>query len=100
MNIKVSPRPHDLKKTEHSLVIQWEGSKNQVLNLFDLRCACPCANCIDEWTGKPLLKKEGVDTNIKPKRLYSVGQYALGIEWSDGHNTGIYSYTYLNSLKS
>jgi DUF971 family protein len=27
-----------------------------------------------------------------------VGRYALGITWSDGHSTGIFSYDYLRRL--
>jgi DUF971 family protein len=28
-----------------------------------------------------------------------VGRYAMGVHWSDGHKTGIYSYDYLKKIE-
>ena len=29
---------------------------------------------------------------VRAKRIELVGQYAISIEWSDGHSTGIYNF--------
>jgi ATP-binding protein involved in chromosome partitioning len=81
-----------------SLVVEWKGGFKYDYNLFELRLSCPCAKCVDEWTGVRTLKRDSIPEDIQPKKLFSVGQYALGIEWSDGHNSGIYSYDYLYQL--
>ncbi len=33
------------------------------------------------------------------KNIETVGEYAIQITWKDGHNTGIYSWDYLNQLE-
>jgi len=35
---------------------------------------------------------------LKILRLEPVGNYAIRIHWSDGHNTGLYTYEYLRSI--
>jgi DUF971 family protein len=35
---------------------------------------------------------------LKPVKAEAIGRYALGITWSDGHATGIYSFDYLREL--
>jgi len=32
------------------------------------------------------------------KEIWAVGQYALGMSWGDGHNTGIYTFDFLREL--
>jgi len=63
-----------------------------------LRCACPCALCVDEHSGDRLLDPKTVPGDIQIESLQSVGRYAVGILWSDGHRTGIYPYDLLNRL--
>src|SRR5262249_62287175 len=64
----------------------------------ELRLACPCALCVDEWTGAPRLDPATVPANVRPLDVKSVGRYALQFSWSDGHNSGIYTYDRLRSL--
>jgi ATP-binding protein involved in chromosome partitioning len=49
-------------------------------------------------SGQPLLDPESVRADFAPQAITSVGNYAIIVNWSDGHNTGIYSYTYLRAL--
>jgi DUF971 family protein len=44
----------------------------------------------------PLARGQG--ETLYAKQIGVVGRYALSIEWSDGHDSGIYSYTTLRSL--
>jgi ATP-binding protein involved in chromosome partitioning len=79
----------------HLLKISWNNGKQSLATFKDLRYLCPCASCVDEGTGKRIITKEAVDPNISPLRIESVGNYAVRFHWSDGHNTGLYSYEYL-----
>lgn len=91
--------PNDIRQADDTtLEIDWSDGVQSKYNVFNLRTACPCANCIDELTGKLLLDPENIDPNVKPKGLVSVGNYAIQIAWSDGHDTGIYTWKRLRAL--
>jgi DUF971 family protein len=62
--------------------------------------ACPCAACVDEHTGAQLLKPESVPLDVRATKVEPVGQYALRITWSDGHQTGLYSFDLLWAIGS
>lgn len=57
-----------------------------------LRLACPCAACVDEMTGRPLLDPATVAGDVAAVRIEPVGAYGIRIRWSDRHATGIYTY--------
>lgn len=59
-----------------------------------LRGWCPCAGCQGHGTKRRFI---GVK-NAQLQRVFVVGRYALGFRWEDGHETGIYSYSYLRQL--
>ena len=80
---------------QRTLGITWtDGTKNSY-DVVDLRRRCPCALCIDEWTGEKRLKPADVPETVRPLRIDSVGSYALQIKFSDGHGTGIYTFQML-----
>ena len=81
-----------------TLGIDWVDDHNSVYNIKMLRERCPCANCIDEWTGEKRLDPASVPENIKPINLKSVGRYAIQFQWTDGHDTGLYTYNLLRKL--
>ena len=91
-----NPTPLDItKSSKNELVITWNDGRTLYYNVRDLRLACPCASCVDEFTGKPLLNPLSVPEDVFPQVLRSVGKYAMGIEWSDDHKSGIFSYNFL-----
>lgn len=83
---------------EQTLGITWTDNNESKFDVVELRKLCPCASCVDEHTGKRILKPEMVDGNVRPETLNSVGRYAMTIAFTDGHNTGIYSFKYLRKL--
>lgn len=52
-----------------------------------LRRQCRCAKCIDEWTGDQVLRPEDVPESIRPVEMAPVGNYALQVLWTDGHQS-------------
>ena len=82
------------------LGIQWRDGTVSIYGTRALRLACPCAACIDEWTGVKRLDEDSVDMSVQIAHVTSVGRYALAIEFTDGHKTGIYHFDRLRSLKS
>lgn len=80
------------------LAIRWRDGAETVYPVRDLRLACACAQCVDEWTGAYRLDPASVPEDVHPKRITSVGRYAIQIAWSDGHDTGIYAFDRLRGL--
>jgi ATP-binding protein involved in chromosome partitioning len=81
-----------------TLAIAWSDGRETRYAVRDLRLACPCATCRDEMTGERILDPSRVPADVRPVNLHSVGNYGLKIRWSDGHDTGIYSYDRLREL--
>jgi DUF971 family protein len=54
--------------------------------------------CVEETTGRPLLDPATVPADVRPLKVALVGAYAIRIDWSDGHSTGIYPYELLWEL--
>jgi DUF971 family protein len=81
-----------------TLGIIWTDGRKDSFDAVALRRACPCAMCIDEWTRAPRLKAEDVPDTVRPVRIDSVGAYALQIQFTDGHATGIYTFQMLRQL--
>ena len=80
------------------LAIRWSDGTSSVLDVRALRLACACASCVDEWSGEGRLDAADVPDDVHPLRIQPVGRYALQIDWSDGHTTGIYPYRRLREL--
>ncbi len=86
------PRPTEVALDGDALRVAWDDGTLHRLPLVFLRTRCPCAGCVDEWTGKRLLNVTTIKPDVRPVALTPVGRYALQVGWSDGHDTGIYSW--------
>lgn len=117
MPTPIDPRkkPADIKvrvSTGAGVDIVWADGHSSHYDFAYLRDQCPCAMCDDERRKKEDVAARagsgpGVGTGIvlpmfKPRptarAAKAVGNYALQIDFSDGHTTGIYSYDYLRTI--
>src|SRR5437588_12726747 len=80
------------------LKITWADGRVCDYAAARLRRVCPCAQCVDEWTGERRLKPQTISDEVEINDLSIVGRYALNFRWSGGHETGIYSFQYLRDL--
>ena len=80
------------------LAITWADGRESVYPVRELRLACGCAACVDEWTGAGRLDPASVAAEVHPLRISPVGRYGIQIHWSDGHETGIYPFVRLREL--
>ncbi len=80
------------------LGVIWNDNHSSLYSVRNIRLECRCANCVDEWSREKILKPETIPMDVKPVKIESVGRYALKIDWSDGHNTGIYPFDALRKL--
>ncbi len=91
--------PREIKQEGDSgLRITWADDCVCLYTAAELRRACPCAQCVNEWTGQRVLKPEAISEELTIADINIVGRYALNFRWSDGHETGIYSFRYLREL--
>jgi ATP-binding protein involved in chromosome partitioning len=85
--------PYRISRSDAGLTIEWEqGAPGRFHPARALRLACPCAECVEEMSGRPLLRPEAVPLDVAPRTVQLVGTYGLRIVWSDGHSTGIYTF--------
>ena len=91
--------PTEIRKQGGSrLVITWADGHSGTYAALYLRGNCPCAHCVDEITGKRKIGPLQVIPDVEIQKVSPVGNYAVQLDWSDGHRTGIYSFDYLRSL--
>ena len=91
--------PREIKQQgDDTLRITWADERICQYNAAALRRACPCAQCVNEWTGERMLRPDTISNELQIADLSLVGRYAINFRWSDGHETGIYSFRYLREL--
>lgn len=88
-----------IEESDSEITIEWSDDTENSYNAVRLRKECPCAGCIHEWTGEKILKPETVAEDVHFSHISVVGRYALNFHFSDGHDTGIYSFKYLRELE-
>ena len=86
------------------LRIEWSSGEIRTYAVSELRSKCPCATCREKRKAAdkpaellPVLTPE----ETQPDRIVGmrpVGNYAYGIEFADGHDTGIFSLEFLREL--
>jgi DUF971 family protein len=88
--------------------IDWRDGHHSSYPFPFLRDACPCALCEDERgkagraAGEPLKPPPGAlpmfKAAAKPLSAEGVGKYAIKFNWNDGHDLGIYSWSFLREV--
>ncbi len=100
LNASVTVAPKEITKDEKNVIVRWADGSETKIPFHDLRAACPCAECVDEWTGAKRLREEQIPMNISALSFQSIGRYGVRINWSDGHGTGIYTYDRLKNFSA
>jgi DUF971 family protein len=99
-----APRHLDLKRDE-GLTVEWQDGRRSFYPIAYLRRMSPSAEQRDlreRMAKNPLTVLPATSAQVKgPLRAEDaefVGNYALRIRFSDGHDTGIYSWGYLREI--
>lgn len=80
------------------LEMTWQDGHVSLYPAAFLRGSCPCASCVDEISGERRFGQGEVAADVGSVSLKLVGNYAVQIDWSDGHSTGLYSFDYLREI--
>ena len=86
------------RRDARTLSILWEDGRHDDFDVRDLRLSCHCALCVEEMSGRKLLDPKTVRADVSPQQIISVGNYALGFHWNDGHNSGIHSFSDMRAM--
>ena len=92
------PAPKEIAVAGRDLAIEWDDGRRSRLPMTFVRSRCPCAACVDEWTGRRTLDPATIPADIHPWGFTEVGRYALQVEWSDRHASGLYSWELLRRI--
>jgi DUF971 family protein len=80
----------------NTLRITWDDGIVSTLPIPYLRAWCPCAAC--QGHGVEVRFQENVGDDVRASELHEIGAYALGIRFSDGHDSGLFSWTWLRQI--
>ncbi|WP_428940491.1 DUF971 domain-containing protein [Fontivita pretiosa] len=108
---QTTPTRLHLKK-DQQLEIDWQDGLKSIYPISYLRSMCPCASCkliregSDPHDISPAQKKKPLLTilpgnysgQVTVASAQMVGNYAIKLTFSDGHDTGIYSFEYLRQI--
>lgn len=98
----MTPTHLDLKK-DRGLTVSWPDGRTSYYSIVYLRRMSPSADMRafrEEQSRNPLavLPSSAGRGPLSAVSAELVGNYAIRIEFSDGHSTGIYSWEYLRSI--
>jgi DUF971 family protein len=102
----MSSYPTALSRTaDGRLQITWSDDQTRVYTVKELRDACPCATC-REKRNAATSEPAPLFTILKPEEarpltiagMQPVGNYAYTVAFSDGHDTGIFTFELLREL--
>lgn len=90
------PEPEEIRhrRSARRLEVDWSDGHRSDYRLDYLRSWCPCAGCQGHSPAHRYL-------DLKDQTLHhieSVGNYAVVLAWSDGHDTGIWGFQRLRDL--
>lgn len=95
--IQIEPR-EIMQDDDSRLRITWGDDFIAFYSAPNLRRVCPCAQCVNEWTGQRTLNPDSISESIQFNDIEIVGRYALNFKFTDRHETGIYSFRYLREI--
>jgi DUF971 family protein len=100
--MNVQPTKLELAAADR-LRIAWSDGQVREYPLRELRDKCPCATCREIRNNPPSPMQLPIisDAEAQPLRIAAmkpVGNYAYSIDFSDGHNTGIYTVESLREM--
>ena len=94
------PKDITVDRASDTFTLTWPDNHVSVYELSWLRANCPCATCREDRreaaeNTDPLRLIVGPPPSTEVAGAEFVGNYAVRLEWDDGHNTGIFTFVSL-----
>jgi DUF971 family protein len=98
--------PTHLERRGDRLLIRWSDGGRRLYRPAELRKACPCATCREKRAAEDADKMKSLLRVISAEEarpltiagMEPVGNYAYKVIFSDGHDTGIFTFESLREL--
>src|SRR5438132_13770772 len=102
---KIKPHTAPIRPTDVAVApdggvqVRWDDGKESLFAARWLRARCPCAGCVDEWSGQRTVSEAAVKAAVRAQNREPGRGSAARIDWSDGHNSGIWSREYFLKMR-
>jgi DUF971 family protein len=70
-----------MQEGDAGLRITWADGRECHFAAPELRRSCPCAQCVNEWTGQRVLQPEAISDTLSINDIAIVGRYALNFSF-------------------
>jgi DUF971 family protein len=101
----VKPITINANREKKELTVDWDDGHASLYSFSLLRAACPCAQCrgghakMSDRPDPAVFEKALPDSPAtRLKTIVPVGSYAITPAWEDGHDYGIFHWSYLRAL--
>ncbi len=100
MSNNIRPTGVKADRNKRTVTISWSDGSDFEYSFAGLRAVCPCVECKDghDNMGGPMdldALQNARDDALNLTQIVQAGSYALQFVWSDGHDSGIYTWSYL-----
>lgn len=86
-----------VESREGNFFLTWLSGKHIFISNKKLRYYCNSALNANEFTGERKIRWNEIPTGIQPVTFHTLGNYALQVEWSDGHQS-IFPFSYIQEI--
>ncbi|MEO6655549.1 MAG: gamma-butyrobetaine hydroxylase-like domain-containing protein, partial [Pyrinomonadaceae bacterium] len=62
-----------IEESDQQVSIRWSDDAEMTYSAAQLRRSCPCATCVNEWTGEKILRNESVADDLTFDHISIVG---------------------------
>ncbi|MCP5098583.1 MAG: DUF971 domain-containing protein [Chloroflexi bacterium] len=100
MSNNIRPTGVKADRTKRIVTINWNNGTSCDYPFAGLRANCPCVQCKGghDNMGTPFdinLLHAAQNDELTLEQVGAVGSYALQFVWGDGHDSGIFTWSYL-----
>lgn len=96
--VSAEPYPTEIRRLPESrrIRVTWDDGHIAEYDYDYLRGYCPCAACQGHGAGEVQFQPPA--SPVEALAIQPVGNYAVSIQWSDGHASGIYRFEFMRQI--
>lgn len=95
--MNTDPASIQLDLDRNELRIAWTDGHRSSFSGARLRLVCPCAQCRGHYPGQVPEPQWDAVKDVRVTNAEAVGNYAIRLDFSDGHSSGIFSFEHLRT---
>lgn len=88
----------DVSTDQRLVTLDWDDGRRTQATARLLRQHCPCAECVEEWSGRRTFEAASIPEDMRVVDVAPVGNYALCFTFGDQHKTGLFTWELVRTL--